>query len=117
MKRGRKKKENLVDKVVAFIIDSELEDLGKLTIKGLAERFAVSHSHLSREFVAARNMKLREFVLRVKLLKCAMLMHQNNEISVKELSNKMGIENPEYFNKVFKEHFGDAPSRYMRTKN
>ena len=36
------------------------------------------------------------------------------EYTISEVSYKVGIQDPSYFNKVFKAHFGVVPSKYGR---
>ena len=38
----------------------------------------------------------------------------DGELNVSEVSYKVGIQDPSYFNKVFKAHYGVVPSRYVK---
>ena len=38
----------------------------------------------------------------------------DGELNVSEVSYKVGIQDPSYFNKLFKSYYGVMPSKYVR---
>lgn len=106
----------LCKKIITFINESPLEELGQLTLLHVSKKFDINQSQLSRIFNKTMDVNLSDFFLRVKLLKSALLMHQNETLSIKEIANIAGFSDPEYFNTVFKKHFGKCPSVYSPFK-
>lgn len=49
------------------------------------------------------------------LLQRASTLLKSGEISVTEVADMLGFDNPAYFSRYFKKHFGIAPSKYINT--
>jgi len=54
-----------------------------------------------------------KYLLKVRMEKAADLL-ADGELNVSEVSYKVGIQDPSYFNKVFKSYYGVVPSKYER---
>ena len=40
-----------------------------------------------------------------------------NKLTITEIAKKLGYKNLAHFSRIFKEHFGDLPSKYKRINN
>lgn len=61
--------------------------------------------------------KVEHFVLRLILrMKRAMELLQEGIYNVSEIAYKVGMNDPLYFSKCFKSHFGAPPSAYLHKK-
>jgi len=54
-----------------------------------------------------------KYLLKVRMEKAADLL-ADGELNVSEVSYKVGIQDPGYFNKLFKSYYGVVPSKYVR---
>ena len=54
-----------------------------------------------------------KYLLKVRMEKAADLL-ADGELNVSEVSYKVGIQDPSYFNKLFKSYYGVIPSKYVR---
>jgi len=106
----------LCQEIVYFINKQPIEKLGKMTLSHIAKEFNLSLSNLSRIFNKTMDIKLNHFFVRVKILKCALLLHQDSSLSIEEISKISGFSNIDYFNKIFKKHFGTTPCVYSPFK-
>lgn len=110
------KKKELCDKVVEFVLTRNVEELASLTVAEIARRFNVSQSFLNRKFKQERNSPIREYLFREKMSRAALLLLENAGLTIKDVSEKMGFQDNDYFTYVFKNHFGVPPGRYRECK-
>ena len=82
-----------------------------ITVEWLAEYAGVSHSSLYRRFVELFGVSPKRFLLEYRVERaCQMLV--STELSVQEISNSVGFEDPFYFSRAFKEIKGMSPRQY-----
>ena len=105
---------NIIADVFRYVVQLPEERLAGLTIKMLAERFAVSRCHLSRAFHSERGMTLTTFIKRQKLLRAERLLAADRDVSIKELAGRLGYADYQYFIARFKEQWGESPGRYRK---
>jgi AraC-like DNA-binding protein len=58
-------------------------------------------------------MSPNKYLQEARMQRAAELLLEG-ELNVSEISYKVGIQDPSYFNKVFKARFGVVPSKYGR---
>ena len=108
------KNKHFAEEVFRYVLKVSDRDFAHLTIKMLAERFAVSRCHLSRTFHNERKMTLATFIHRQKLLRAERQLLRDRSLTVKDLSSRMGYADYQYFISRFKEHWGESPGRYRK---
>ena len=98
-----------------------MQNLIKLMNENM-ENFDLNIEHLASELNMSRTVffnKLKsltgfspvEFVREIRLERAAEYIRKS-ELSVSEISYKVGIEDPRYFSRCFKQKFGTTPSEY-----
>ncbi len=112
----KRKKDFLCDLAIEFILTRKLEELGELTVEKIAGELKVSQSYLSRLFKRERDISLKEYLSREKMVRAASLLMNEPQITIKKLSGKMGFLDANYFAYVFKRHYGVSPGRYRECK-
>ena len=105
---------NIADEIYRFVVQMPEDRISVLTIKMLAEHFAVSRCHISRRFHDERGMKLATFIQRRKLLLAERFLMQDPDLSVKGLARRMGYADYKYFILRFREQWGESPGRYRK---
>lgn len=110
------KKDFLCNLAMEFVLTRKIEELGELTVAGIAQELNVSQSYLSRVFKQERNFSLGKYLLREKMMRAAILLSREPQMTIKELSEKMGFLDADYFAYVFKKYFGISPGRYRESK-
>jgi len=109
----RKTKENsLSDRVVEFVLTRKIEELAALTVENVAGNLKINRSHLSRTFKAEKNFTIEEFIFKIKIIRSATLLKDNNELTIKDISKRMGFCRCDYFIRIFKRYFGTTPAKY-----
>lgn len=109
-----KEKSNFSDLVVEFILTYPERKLGDLTIGRIIDEFGVSRAQLFKQFKNSKNFTIKEFINQQKIIRSALMLLSDKELTVKTVSEEMGFCNSEYFIHVFEKYFGITPGRYKR---
>ena len=109
-----KKKKNISDRVVEFVLNCSPDDFQNLTVTKIASTFHVNRCYLSRKFKSDKAFTLCEFLIREKLSRSVVLLRENDQITIQDLSIKMGFSNTNYFIQIFKNYYGAPPGRYRQ---
>jgi len=86
-----------------------------LPVADLARISGLSRAHFSRLFRMTEGMPPAEFVLQKRLSHAAKLLAKTGRLSIKDVSFLSGFDDPNYFAKVFRHHFGMSPSAFRAT--
>jgi len=97
---------------IEYIVNEYL--LQPLTINDYANLSNRSLTSFKRDFKKIFNTTPRQWINR-KRLEQAYLLLNNTSYRINEISDSCGFENPSYFIKLFKEHYGYTPQA-LRTK-
>lgn len=85
----------------------------KITVPHMAALCGISSSYFSKLFVKEYLCSLSQYVNRVRIQQAMDLLQRSN-LSVREISEKMGFEDCGYFIKVFKRQTGKTPLEYKK---
>ncbi len=100
----------VIDEVLEFI----KENLDKeLTTKTLSKKFNYSEEHFCRIFKEATKVTPTNYIKINRLNKAINLLSTNN-YSVSEVSALCGFNEPNYFTRCFKSHYGKSPTEYRK---
>lgn len=104
---------NTVLQIVDYVKGHYFENI---TLSGLASRFNVEKSYLSRMFRKETGENLMYFLSEVRMENAKKYMKQN-EISLTEIAFMVGYDDYTYFNKVFRKMEGISPREYRNKNN
>lgn len=91
-------------------IDANIDKMD-LDVSTIASEFGMSRSKLYTKIKALTDKSIVEFILNYKLRLVAKLIIENN-ISIVEAMDHIGIESQSYFTRVFKKEFGLTPAAF-----
>ncbi len=74
----------------------------------LAREAGMSHTHLNRKLKSFTNQNASQFIREIRLRKAKELL-ANKDLTIAEISYRVGFSSPAYFNRCFHEYFGHAP--------
>jgi len=74
----------------------------------LAREAGMSHTHLNRKLKSITNQNASQFIREIRLIKAKELL-TNEDLTVAEISYRVGFSSPAYFNRCFHEYFGKSP--------
>ncbi|HDS07286.1 MAG TPA: hybrid sensor histidine kinase/response regulator, partial [Bacteroides sp.] len=81
-------------------------------VKELAEELCISRSLLHKKLISAVGQSANSFINSVRLKQAAMLLLEGDR-KVSEIAFEVGFNDPKYFSKIFKKHFGKTPSEFV----
>lgn len=95
-----------------IIIDKYFNEVDKkLSINDLSEKVGLSVRQLNRIMLEYYNMSFNDKLEKTRMMVASDLL-KNTTLSIKEISERVGIGDPSYFSRVFKKFWGCAPSRF-----
>ena len=83
----------------------------KLNLETLAGHFHRNPTYLSNLFTKKMGIPLIRYLNNRKIVSAVNLLN-DNKLSVKEIADRLGVENPLVFARLFKRHTGRSPREY-----
>jgi signal transduction histidine kinase/ligand-binding sensor domain-containing protein/DNA-binding response OmpR family regulator len=93
------------------IIEENL-DHTDMDVHYIASQLSMSRSKLYRKIKTMTDKSIIEFILSYKMKKAARLMIED-DISLRQIMDRIGIESQPYFTNAFKKEFGETPSAFI----
>jgi two-component system response regulator YesN len=107
---------NLDQQVATFIKGCKLKHLKELTVNDLTRYFDVSKTSLTNLFKQNQGITLGKFILKEKMNRAAFLIERKYGLTIRELAEKTGFCDSDYFIRVFKNHYGLPPGQYRKIR-
>jgi YesN/AraC family two-component response regulator len=82
-----------------------------ISLKSVAEYLYVSEAYISRLFTKEMGESFINYVTHLRIEKAKELL-KNSDLSINEISERVGYYNQEHFSRVFKKHEGCSPNKY-----
>ncbi len=101
-----------VQKAVEFINNNLFK---KLDLTTIAKHSYVSKCTLTNKFKNELKITIHEYIQKQKLFKAEQML-KNSDLSVAEISQKLGFSEQFYFSRCFKQNFGISPREYRKLK-
>jgi AraC-like DNA-binding protein len=83
----------------------------RLTVEDISKMVSYSKAYVFRQFKLATGKGVMEYYTELKI-KTAKQLIKENELSVKEISERLCFDTPNYFSKTFKKAVGETPTQY-----
>lgn len=100
--------EDQLEQSIAFM----KENLNRqLTVESIACEFNYSSSHYSTLFKQKTGLSPIDYFIRLRIQYACQLLNSSNLI-IKEISQKIGYDDPFYFSRIFKKIIGKSPIEY-----
>jgi AraC-like DNA-binding protein len=108
------KRNLLTDQIHKFI----MHDLkNNPSAQEAAEAVHKSTSSINKTLKQVVGLSFRKYSNKLRLDKAKELLEEYPELTVFEVANKVGIQDPFYFSRLFKKEFSMSPSKIRETKN
>lgn len=95
------------------IIEQHLDDT-EFNINIFAREMGMARTNLFTKLKAITGQTPNDFVLAVRLKKGAIMLRNNPELNISEISDKIGFSSSRYFSKCFKEIYRVSPLAYRK---
>jgi|GEM_PF-93067 len=107
----RNDREHAVQRIQAFIRSRLTEDV---SLQAIADHMYMHPVHVSRVYKLETGDNISDYVLRLKMELAASLL-ADPSLKNYEIAIRLGYQNPNYFNKVFKRYYALTPQEYRQT--
>ncbi|MDR1585117.1 MAG: response regulator [Prevotellaceae bacterium] len=94
------------------LIEQNLDN-PELNVSVLCRELALSRTLLYNRVTQLTNSSPNEFIRIIRLKNAANFLIES-KYSIAEVSNMIGIDNPKYFSRIFKEYYGVPPKNYLK---
>lgn len=106
------------DFYIGDVIKSIMEITGKgecISVSELAERFFVSNSKLSKDFLKISGLNIKTFITELQLEQINKMLKKG--MTNKEIVERCGFSGESYFIRFYRKHIGVTPGNYRRIHN
>lgn len=87
-----------------------------ITLENLAETTCLNRSYLCRVFKKEMGMSIFSYLNDFRMKRAEELLLKGDNMYIKEVASQVGIDDPFYFTRRFKEYFGMSPKDYVEAK-
>lgn len=100
----------IVSKIQAYVAQHYMDDIG---IGTLADLLDITPNYLSKIFHQYAGCKFVTYLSRVRIDAAKQMLISHRNVSIKEVSEAVGYQNPRHFAKVFAKETGKPPSVFQ----
>jgi two-component system, response regulator YesN len=112
MQESRSARTGIVKDAQKYILANLSQNI---SLQEISDHLRLHPAYLSRIYKLETGENISEYMTRLKLEKSVQLLTLST-MKIYEISLEIGYQNPNYFNKVFKKHFGLTPQEYRTAK-
>ena len=103
-------KEREIIDALMLIVENQMDN-PDLNVNYLCKQMGMSKTKLYTTVKQATGLSITEFIRTARLKKAVAIM-TNEDVTISEIMNRVGILSASYFTKAFKKHFDKTPSEY-----
>ena len=103
---------DILDRAIA-IIEKHLDDT-EFNVNVFAREMAMARTNLFTKLKAITGQTPNDFILTIRLKKGALMLRNNPELNITEISDKIGFSSSRYFSKCFKDVYQVSPLAYRK---
>ncbi|MGG4219577.1 response regulator [Paenibacillus jamilae] len=98
--------------VVKQVQELIAQDKGQeLSVKTIADQVYLHPVYLSKIYKAETGEGLGDYIIRMRMERALYLLKYSNK-KIYEITTELGYQNPQYFSKMFKKHYGMTPHEF-----
>lgn len=84
-----------------------------IDITSIADSIGISRSHLYRVFIKHLGLSPNDYLTQYRINRACSLL-RNSDLTISNIANSVGYDDPLYFSRVFKKVKGVSPSMYLQ---
>ncbi|RKP54085.1 response regulator [Cohnella endophytica] len=98
--------------IVKQVQELVMGDSGQETsVKTIADKVFLHPVYLSKIYKIETGESLGDYIIRIRMEKALYLLKHSNK-KIYEITTELGYQNPQYFSKMFKKHYGMTPNEF-----
>ncbi|MCC3379937.1 response regulator [Paenibacillus farraposensis] len=104
--------QNAKSYVVKQVQELISQDKGQeLSVKTIADQVYLHPVYLSKIYKAETGEGLGDYIIRMRMERALYLLKDSNK-KIYEITTELGYQNPQYFSKMFRKHYGMTPHEF-----
>ena len=107
-----KRKQKKTAERIKRIVDERLYD-AQLSSKSIADSLGLSDTYVSKLFKASENISIANYINEARMAHAKRLLLET-DLTIKEIAERIGISNGQYFYVLFRKYFGASPAQFRR---
>ena len=107
-----KQKQKKTAERIKRIVDEQLYD-AQLSSKAIADSLGLSDTYVSKLFKASENISIANYINEARMAHAKRLLLET-DLTIKEIAERIGISNSQYFYVLFRKYFGASPAQFRR---
>lgn len=117
MTQSRQRSNELYDEIIRLMEDEKIYMDSQISRDSLAERLDTNRTYLSQAVNEMSGMNFAQFVNSYRIKEAIKILSgsDGNKMSIAELSQMLGFNTPNTFNKLFQAQVGMSPSKYRKS--
>ena len=108
------KKSHIIKQTIDYLENHYTE---KISLDQISQNVYVSPVYISKVFKQETGASPISYLINIRLERAKKLLETNPDMSIQEAASLVGYEDTYHFSKLFKKHYGHAPSHYKAKKN
>jgi two-component system, response regulator YesN len=104
--------QNVADLVAEYVISRNMRELAQLTRYIIANELGINKNYLSERFKEETEMTVLQFINFEKMKRAEKLLRNRSDLSIRQISNIVGIVKLEQFRAKFKKIYAVNPGKY-----
>ena len=84
-----------------------------ITVQEVADHVNLSRSYLYKMFIKHLSQSTQSYLINIRMYKSSLLLKETR-LSISEIANKVGYNDPLLFSKTFSKHFSMSASKYRK---
>ena len=96
-------------KIITYIDDN----IGTVTLSSVSDAFKMSTAHFSRMFKKNTGINLSDHIMNKRMERACSLLSES-DMKVADITDTLGYQNTNYFNKIFKSKYQMTPTQYRK---
>ena len=105
-----KRKQKKTAERIKRIVDERLYD-AQLSSKSIADSLGLSDTYVSKLFKASENISIANYINEARMAHAKRLL-QETDLTIKEIAERVGMSNGQYFYVLFRKYFGSSPAQF-----
>ncbi|WP_341280666.1 response regulator [Paenibacillus sp. FSL H8-0537] len=81
------------------------------SVKTIADKVFLHPVYLSKIYKAQTGESISDYITRMRMERAHYLLKQTNK-KIYEITSELGYQNPQYFSKIFRKHYGMTPQEF-----
>lgn len=112
VEKGRSKRNLAIIKKVIEYVEENYQDVN-LSTQSISDFIGLSSSYVNQIFKSEKDISISEYILNFRMEKAKFYL-MNKDITIKDIANKVGFHNDNYFYTVFKKITYLTPGQYRK---